>query len=76
MFSPKEQKILEVLGNKKLTIGELTNKIDNEPTINGRNVIASAINRIVKKCEFHQLKWTLASEGGGRGGKTVWKTKR
>ena len=76
MFSPNEQKILEVLGEEKMSISEITKKIYVRPMLNGSTIVGNSINRIVKKCKFHKLNWTLKSQGGGRGGKTVWRVKK
>jgi hypothetical protein len=76
IFSDRESTLLRILGKKKLTIEQLTNQyfLDGR-SFNRQQVIGNAIRSIQKKCEFYKLPWRLSSNGGGRGGKTVWKEK-
>jgi hypothetical protein len=73
MFSDTENKVLKMLGRKKLTIKELADMNFDVRVFDSSAVIASAIRRINKKCEYHKLDWHIAGEGLGRGGRTVWK---
>jgi len=74
-FSPTETKILEILGNKTMSIREITNEVykgvSTPPEAN--NTIAFLIRRINKKAEYHRLSWFIDGEGAGRNGRTVWK---
>lgn len=74
MFSFNEEHLIKILGNKRMTISKLVDKFytDDLP-FEANNKIASMINRIEAKCFHHNLGWTIASEGTGRAGKTVWK---
>lgn len=77
MFSESEIKILEILDGRKMTIAELTKEFYSEPLpMDANNKVASVVRRIVRKCEHHDLTWTLAGEGAGRAGRTVWKKRR
>ena len=78
MFSKREQKVIDIIGNKKITITEVVEKYYGESPIpfNANNSIAYTVRRVASKCEHNDLNWTLAGEGIGRGGKTVWKAKR
>jgi len=78
MFSEKELKVLKLIGKRRLTIKRLTRsyyKKDAIPT-NGSNNIAATVRRIVIKAHMYNLKWTIKGEGGGRGGRTVWKASK
>ncbi len=75
-FSPHEKDILKIIGRKKLTIGQVTSEFFKEETFEGNNYVAAIIRRIVRKCEHHQLTWTLKGQGAGRSGRTVWREKR
>lgn len=76
IFSPTEAKILKLLGKRKLTITELTEKFhDGHPPAEANNNIAAAVRRIRLKTVVHDLNWTIKSFGMGRAGKTVWRDK-
>jgi hypothetical protein len=77
IFSETENKLIKLLGAKKLTIKELTEehfKGKRKP-LNSGTLVSGAINRINKKCEYHKLQWFINGVGIGRGGKTIWKDK-
>lgn len=77
LFSPRETLILTVLQERKKSITEIVELINRRSEIPcDNNVIANAVRRINKKCEYHQLPWFLNGAGGGRAGRTVWKDKR
>lgn len=76
MFSPNEEKILKILGRKKMTITAITKKFygENHP-VDANNNIAGTLRRIRKKCTYDfKCTFNLSGEGRGRGGRTVWKT--
>ena len=75
-FSPAENKLLRILGYKKMTIEKLTAKYfeKEELPLNSNNIVAGIVLRINKKCEYHKLTWKIEGEGLGRSGKTVWRT--
>lgn len=78
VFSPTEKEILKVLGKKKMTISEITEKFyssGRSKPLEPNNYIASALSRIAKKAKFHDLSWRI---GGTRdaSGRTVWREER
>jgi hypothetical protein len=77
MFSPLENKILKVLGHRKLTILEITRLVHEHKRqpFGANNGIGFAIRKINKKCKYHKLNWFLNGMGYGRGGRTVWRDK-
>lgn len=77
MFSPTEEKVLKILGKRRLSIRELSNRYFgySEQVLNPNAVVSSAILRINRKCKYHKLKWFINGSGSGRGGKTVWRDK-
>lgn len=78
MFSPTEEKVLKLLGRRKMTIGLLTKKmrVDQDNWLIDNNRIAGAVRRINRKCEHYKLNWFLNGHGLGRQGKTVWRDKQ
>lgn len=74
-FSRSEQKVLEILGRRKMTIAEITDKFyDGEVRpLNDIIYVASVIRRINRKCNYYGKTWTLTGEGAGRAGRTVWR---
>lgn len=76
-FSPNENKILEIVGRKKMTITEITQKFYNgKGPVSASTIVSNAIRRINFKCEYHKLDWYIAGEGMGRVGRTVWRVKK
>lgn len=77
LFSAREQKILAIIGKKKVTIAHITMKLfgkDQVPWM--ANNVAGAVRRIAMKCQYHDVDWTLEGEGIGRLGRTVWREKK
>lgn len=75
MFSEAEEKVLEIIGNKKIAIVKITEKFYGdsfEDTFEPNNYVAAIVRRISKKCAFHKLGWTIDGEGWGRHGRKVW----
>jgi hypothetical protein len=74
MFSATEERVLKILGKKKLTVKVLSEKYfkGQKKPINPSNVISGAIVRINRKCSYFGLDWYVYGEGLGRHGKTVW----
>lgn len=76
MFSQTEERVIGLIGKKELSIAQLTKKFHKgNPPYGANNVMALTVRRIKAKCKINKLDWTLAGEGGGRAGRTVWKTK-
>lgn len=78
IFSPAETKLLKVLGRRKMTIKDLAQEVykDGPPMLSSNNAVAAALNRINKKCVFHNLDFIIDGGGLGRGGRTVWRIPR
>jgi hypothetical protein len=76
-FSVTEAKVLKIIGSKKMTIAEITEKLyeDDKLPLGANNRVASVIRRINQKCEYHKLSWFLNGVGAGRAGRTIWKDK-
>ena len=75
-FSKAEIRVLQILGDKKMTIAEITEKFYGEAPFDANNIIASVVRRITAKCNYYNLDWKLKGIGGGRGGRTVWRKQR
>ena len=61
MFSNRENKILKIIGRRKITIDDICMKLfmkDDEP-FEPNISVSNAIRRINKKCEFYKLDWSL-----------------
>lgn len=75
IFSPSEQNLLKILGKKRMSLIEITEKMfkdEKKKPINGSILVGGMVNRINKKCDWHDLNWFLNAIGGGRAGKTIW----
>lgn len=61
MFSEREERIIKIVGRKKLTLDEISEKLfKNEPTPFDANIlVGNSIRRIIKKCSYNNLKWTF-----------------
>lgn len=77
LFSPTENKVLKILGSKKMTIKKIAEEFYKgvKKPINPNNVISGAVIHINRKCEYHNLEWFVNGAGLGRAGKTVWRDK-
>lgn len=78
MFSDTENKLIKIMKHeRKYRLSDLSDKFfgDDKPLYEAIR-IGNLVRGIAKKCEFYNLTWTIEGEGGGRGGRTVWVTKR
>lgn len=77
-FSFSEQKVLDILGKRKMTIAEIAEEFYTtvKPTVNPSNSITTFLGNINRKTSYYKLNWCIEGAGAGRGGKTVWITKR
>ncbi len=80
-FSEAEQQVLKILGRKKMTIQDIAEDFyhdgdSHHEIVDPGNYIANVVRRIKRKCEFFKLDWTIDGVGRGRGGRTVWRSKR
>jgi hypothetical protein len=73
-----ENKVLKILGDKKLTISQLAKVYyrGSKGPVNPNNTVSGIVLRINRKVEYHNLSWFIKSAGLGRHGKTVWVTKQ
>ncbi len=78
LFSDTEDRVIKIIGDKKITISEIVEKLygQEKRSFNPNNYVAFVVRQIAAKCGYHKLNWTLEGEGLGRQGKTVWKVKR
>mgnify|MGYP003644827255 CR=1 FL=1 len=60
-FSERENAILKIIGNKRTpTIKEISKKLFKKDELLDPDIaVANSITRIIKKCEHHELGWTL-----------------
>lgn len=62
MFSPREEKIIKAVGQKKVSVEEICKEVfkDEDSTpFEPRISITNSISRIISKCEYRNLEWTL-----------------
>jgi len=58
-FSNRENKIIKILARKKMTIEEVSEKLFDDKPFDYKIAISNSICRIIKKCEYHKLKFTF-----------------
>lgn len=74
MLSPSEEKVLKIIGRKKLMISEITDRFyRTDAPFAANNRVASIIRRINNKCEYNRTNWFLNGSGCGRAGRLIWK---
>ena len=62
MFSERERQVIGFIRRKKKTLTEISKELFRygskpfDPTI----AVANSVGRIIKKCEYHKLNWTLS----------------
>lgn len=60
-FSDREEKIIKIIGRKKMTLTEISSELfRDEKVFDGNIKVASTVNRIIKKCSYHELNWKLS----------------
>jgi hypothetical protein len=79
IFSPVQHRVLIALGNKKMKLADLAEKVykdEAQKPLSPRTAVRSAIQFINYKCEMKGLDWRIQTDGSmGRNGCTVRKTK-
>lgn len=77
-FSPNEQRVIKAIGRKKRKITEIALDLyDVKKMPNANLIVNNAIKRINAKLACDPTYgWTIASEGAGRLGKTVWRANK
>lgn len=63
-FSERENKIIKIIGRKTTTIQAISDELfkDEPNTLDAETKVSSCLNRIIKKCEYHSLPWTLTKK--------------
>ncbi len=61
MFSAREDEILKIIGRKRLTLDEIITSLFNNKNrpFETRISVGNSVRRIIKKCSYHKLLWTL-----------------
>lgn len=62
MFSKREEKIIHIIGRKSLTLEEISTALFKDVRDKPFDTVittGNSVRRIIKKCEFHFLPWTL-----------------
>ncbi len=65
MFSNREDKIIKIIGKRKLSINDITVELfKDDPTapFDTHIVVSNSIRRVIKKCEHYKNTWTLVKE--------------
>lgn len=67
MFSDRENQILKLIGSKKTTVREISSKFftDKNKPFDAEICINNSIRRIIEKCEYHKLDWTIDRDRQG-----------
>lgn len=67
MFSVREEAVIKILGKKKMTLEKISMELfkdykwDEIPFDHGI-AVANSVRRIIKKCNYLELKWTLTKK--------------
>lgn len=60
MFSEREEAILKIIGRKKMTLQVIADELfDYDRPLDPEITVGNTIRRIIKKCEYNKLDWTL-----------------
>lgn len=65
MFSNREEKIINIVGKKKLRINDITTELfkeDENAPFDTNITVSNSIRRIIKKCDHYKVGWTLVKE--------------
>lgn len=67
MFSEREDKIIKIIGKKTLSFGEITQQLFKDGIPMDANIkVNNCIRRIVTKCDFYDVDWTLTKSSKNR----------
>ena len=60
-FSEREEKIIKIVGRKKMRLSEITEELfkDEGTPLDATIKVAGAVNRIMRKCKYYELNWKL-----------------
>lgn len=67
MFSERETKVLRIIGTREKSIQQIASdlfKADDMP-MDSNILVSNCVNRIIKKCTYNKLKWTLDKRRDG-----------
>lgn len=75
MFSKREEEILKIIGRKKITIKVICEELfvhthPSERPFDAEISVGNSVRRIIEKCDYNRLNWTL-SKGKMKGGKLL-----
>ena len=61
MFSDRETQIIKIIGRKKVSLEDISSKLFQAKSkpFDGNISVANSVRRIIKKCQYHNLQWTL-----------------
>ncbi len=61
VFSDREQDIIKIIGRKRITLTEISVELfkKRDEPFDSVISVSNAVRRIVKKCSYHNLDWTL-----------------
>ena len=59
-FSNREEKIIKIVGRKKMTLEEISEKLFGRVRpFNSGILVSNSVRTIIKKCRYYNHKWTL-----------------
>lgn len=67
MFSERETKVLRIIGTREKSIQQIAASLfdaDDMP-MDSNILVSNCVNRIIKKCKFNELEWTLEKRRAG-----------
>lgn len=60
LFSNRENKIIKIIGRKKITLAEISDDLfEGDSPLDGVILVSSSVRRIIRKCEYYSLDWTI-----------------
>jgi hypothetical protein len=63
MFSPRENRVIKIVGNKKTTVKKIVEELFKDGEISkpfdAQISVANTIRRIIEKCDYHKCDWNL-----------------
>ena len=62
-FSERESAIIKIIGKKSVTVEDISNQLFKlGAPLDSGVLITNSIRRIIKKCQHHELEWTLSKD--------------
>ena len=60
MFSAREESLINIVGKKSLSFGEIAQRLfKNDIPMDANIKVNNCVNRIIMKCEHHEKDWAL-----------------